>query len=1147
MFQRCCLVLSCVVLLEHAALPIARGQAIVAPADAAQVAASPLLVIDPQGLAGEEVASVDISSDGQLVAAAAGKDVRIWSIEDQQLYATLRGYSAPHGYKIGNIHEVRFIPGTHQLVVAISDNTREGSTRVYDLAQPDRITQLVEGHRGCTINLAVSPSGKYMATWGCDFNFWVYHRPAGDSLWTKLYDANLLDSLDATTPGDADHSSPVFNKLESFGFPEEDQWFLQKSSMWFKIVEADSDLINVEERRGVTDFRQWPEALHAAVHRMQNVRFRPGTAAEDISLTDLKARDHAWLAVAGSTSHGSGASSHTSYWASTWAADVPEPQAVYRDHRYHLSALSLRQVEGPSGRQSLAASGDRLGEVHVWNAETGERMARFGPRNTQFYGIAWGDDDATVHVSATPYPTGVYDYNHFGRLTHSFNLRSRQYRVLPRTAESTGSSVGRTWVAGPQGELELSIRRRNADSTLYDVCGVDREGTAVSLNPNAHRGLGDVLPYSAWIDEANVGSPYCFTALSSSDGAPSRRFVVGYTTGAVEEYELIAPLPDKPPVMACRRKFIGHSATVTGIAISPDGRRMATCAWDGTIRLWSLNPTPPNGDVDYSPYGSSVAVVRRGSESERAGLQDADVMVTFDGRPFYERTRHMTQGVYKPGDVVDITFERNDLGREPTKHEFARGEFSTWTIQSTIVLTEAPSYVEPYLSVFVSNTDEWVAYTPSGFYDASPQGEPFIGWHINRQRHEPALFYGVDQFRKQLYRPDIIDAVLESRNEAKAVERANSPLPGAPEIYPEVVSAPTVEFLSPSSPHQLDATHVDVELLTTSSANDPGRLEIAVDGRPAARAPAIVSDQTRDGRIETRYRHQVDVGPGRNLVTARIVGRGSSSSLARLIVENSREDSGAKPNLRILAIGISNYANADLNLLYADRDARDFAAAWQAQQGKMYASVETRVLVNEEATVKNIRSGLGWLATALASPYDVSYLFIAGHGLFSPNGLWHFGGHELNLEELKATAISQSELSDLLDYEIHCRTVLFADTCHAAGFRETANARRRHPQGIELWRTLRGMSLVSCLGWQDSVESDEWQNGAFTEALLTALDSPAADIDANGLLSFDELQLFVKRETKRLAESAAGVEQTPAAEMPLTVSEVMLAWSRENK
>ncbi len=164
--------------------------------------------------------------------------------------------------------------------------------------------------------------------------------------------------------------------------------------------------------------------------------------------------------------------------------------------------------------------------------------------------------------------------------------------------------------------------------------------------------------------------------------------------------------------------------------------------------------------------------------------------------------------------------------------------------------------------------------------------------------------------------------------------------------------------------------------------------------------------------------------------------------------------------------------------------------------------------------------------------------------MFSPNGLWYFGGHELDVDDLKATAISQSELSDLLDYEINCRTVLFADTCHAAGFRETANARRRHPQGIDHWRTLRGMSLVSCLGWQDSVEADEWENGAFTEALLTALETPAADMDANGLLSFDELQLFVKRETKRLAASAAGIDQTPAAEMPLTVSEVMLARMR---
>ncbi len=36
----------------------------------------------------------------------------------------------------------------------------------------------------------------------------------------------------------------------------------------------------------------------------------------------------------------------------------------------------------------------------------------------------------------------------------------------------------------------------------------------------------------------------------------------------------------------CSLTLIGHTAEVTGIAFSPDGRRIATASFDQTIKLW---------------------------------------------------------------------------------------------------------------------------------------------------------------------------------------------------------------------------------------------------------------------------------------------------------------------------------------------------------------------------------------------------------------------------------------------------------------------------------------------------------------------------------------------------------------------------------
>ena len=67
----------------------------------------------------------------------------------------------------------------------------------------------------------------------------------------------------------------------------------------------------------------------------------------------------------------------------------------------------------------------------------------------------------------------------------------------------------------------------------------------------------------------------------------------------------------------------------------------------------------------------------------------------------------------------------------------------------------------------------WVLWTPSGYYDASPGGEDFIGWHVNNGRDQAADFFPASRFRSTYYRPDVIDRVLSTMDEAVALQQAN--------------------------------------------------------------------------------------------------------------------------------------------------------------------------------------------------------------------------------------------------------------------------------------------------------------------------------------------------------------------------------------
>ncbi|MEM7603399.1 MAG: methyltransferase domain-containing protein, partial [Verrucomicrobiota bacterium] len=65
-------------------------------------------------------------------------------------------------------------------------------------------------------------------------------------------------------------------------------------------------------------------------------------------------------------------------------------------------------------------------------------------------------------------------------------------------------------------------------------------------------------------------------------------------------------------------------------------------------------------------------------------------------------------------------------------------------------------------SLFVSRDSEWVVWTPSGHYHASPGGEKYIGWHINRGVGRVADYYPAYVFREKFHHPELVKrTVLE--------------------------------------------------------------------------------------------------------------------------------------------------------------------------------------------------------------------------------------------------------------------------------------------------------------------------------------------------------------------------------------------------
>jgi WD40 repeat protein len=127
----------------------------------------PFLTVDAKGFLGASIRDLALSDDGHWLAAAGEKHVRIWDLRSNTVHAVLRGFQLEAGLKLGRANAVCFSPGNDPkyLVVGISDNTRLGSTRVYQMDDLSKF-RLLEGHTACTDRVAFSRDGNYLASWG---------------------------------------------------------------------------------------------------------------------------------------------------------------------------------------------------------------------------------------------------------------------------------------------------------------------------------------------------------------------------------------------------------------------------------------------------------------------------------------------------------------------------------------------------------------------------------------------------------------------------------------------------------------------------------------------------------------------------------------------------------------------------------------------------------------------------------------------------------------------------------------------------------------------------------------------------------------------------------------------------------------------
>ena len=287
------------------------------------------------------------------------------------------------------------------------------------------------------------------------------------------------------------------------------------------------------------------------------------------------------------------------------------------------------------------------------------------------------------------------------------------------------------------------------------------------------------------------------------------------------------------------------------------------------------------------------------------------------------------------------------------------------------------------MALFVDRkTRAWVAWTPTGYYMASPGGEDLIGWHVNRGWNQAADFFPASRFRDRFNRPDIVQLVLATLDEDEAIKQANEAA-RRKEDTTAADRASAAESSASASP--ADGAHVQNGTVTLDYAvRSPSGQAVDRIDRPHQRSaregirPADPDRYRPTPRPQAPSRSRspstsAEVGSDRLERRSRQPGRARENHLGRRAGSHPQAlcPGGRRERLR--------RSGHDAQICSQGRR-RLRHGAGGAEGRSITPTYETRVLTDREVTRASVIEGLEWLEKMATNPNDVSVLFLAGHG-----------------------------------------------------------------------------------------------------------------------------------------------------------------------
>jgi WD40 repeat protein/uncharacterized caspase-like protein len=484
------------------------------------------------------------------------------------------------------------------------------------------------------------------------------------------------------------------------------------------------------------------------------------------------------------------------------------------------------------------------------------------------------------------------------------------------------------------------------------------------------------------------------------------------------------------------------------------------------------------------------------------------------------------------GDVTSVAFTADGRYAVSTGLD---GAVRLWEVESRRLAA----------TLIATGDDDFVAALPEQYYTASRGGLRSVAFRLGRR------VLPLDQFDLRLNRPDIVWSRIGYalppllQGYKRAHDRRVRKMGIRPEVLARDFEPPTLRLLTRPPAATADRT-LTVRVEARAVRNALERLVVYVND------VRLLGERGIDlrGRTEQTLDLPIPLAAGDNKVQISVLNASGIESL-RETFRIAYTGPAPRPNLYVLAVGVSAYADQALQLLFAAKDARDIAETLQGS-ARSFEKVIVRVVEDAGATRRGILAAKEFLQQAQID--DQVALFFAGHGILY-EGEYYFLPADFDRGRPAETGIPYEALEGLVEGLSARRKLMMLDTCHSGEADEETFAGAAAPsasrlgEGIRMARSFRGVRIVqrpekppprgttaSLLGElfadlrrgpgavviaaagaaEYALEAASWRNGVFTSCVIDGVRTGKADTNKDGIAQVSELQRYVTGCVRRL-------------------------------